>query len=116
MLSFGPIYLKDGLWRQIRYDYRGGKDPRTAIGVLGENHYLLILAEGRLSETDGMTLVELQQLFLARGCTDAINLDGGRTSCMYFMGEQVGRMGDGTNAVSPRAQWEMLAIGDLSED
>ena len=115
VLSFGPIYLKDGLWRQIRYDYRMVKAPRTALGLLGENHYLLVFAEGRLTETEGMTLPDLQQLFLVRGCTDAIGLDGGRTACMYFMGEQVGTVGNGTRAITSRPQWEMLTIGSMDD-
>ena len=116
VLSFGPIYLKDGLWRQLRFNYRLAREPRTALGRLGENHYLLVLGEGRLTESAGMTLEDMQQLFLVRGCTDAINLDGGRTSCMFFMGEQVGDVGNGKTAIAPRTQWEMLTIGKLSEE
>ena len=35
----------------------------------------------------GATLEELAQLFLAEGCTEAYNLDGGISACMVFMGE-----------------------------
>lgn len=115
VLSFGPILMKDGRWSQINATYHATHEPRTAVGRLGENHYLVVFAEGRLKEAKGLSLDEMQQLMLVRGATDAINLDGGRTACLYFMGQQLGAVGNGTNPLSPRGQWEMLVIGTIEE-
>ena len=115
VLSFGPLYTKDGRWVQVHATHHATHEPRTTIARLGENHYLAVFAEGRLTEAKGMSLDEMQQLLLVRGATDAINLDGGRTACLYFMGEQLGSVGNKIKAVSPRGQWELLVIGDIEE-
>lgn len=110
-LSFGPIFVQDGRWSQINANYHSGHDPRMALGYLGPNHYLVVYAEGRIDASKGMSLDELQLLFLARGAVNAINLDGGRTACMCFMGERLGTVSKTGKTIFPRAQWEMLVVG-----
>ena len=44
VLSFGPLLLKDGKWRHILNTYHASKEPRTALGKMGEDHYLLVFA------------------------------------------------------------------------
>lgn len=116
VLAFGPLFVTQGRWRQLNFLYHGGREPRMAIGQVEPNHYLVIFAEGRLKSSLGISLDELQQLFLVRGCDEAINLDGGGTACMFFMGQSVGGVGEnwGTTYRKPRGQWEMLTIGKMS--
>jgi|GEM_PF-379824 len=118
VLSFGPMLIRDGRYRILRTGNRTKKEPRTAIGVLEPNHYLIVVAEGRLSESPGMTLTQLGQLMLARGCTDAINLDGGHTSVLIFLGARVNKIGslDGKSTSSPRTMYELLSIGTAGEE
>ena len=113
VLSFGPILIKDGRMRIQTIANHGKKEPRTAVGLLGENHYLMVVAEGRLSTSPGMTLDELGELMAACGCTDAINLDGGHTSALIFMGERLNKIGNlsGTGTTGPRNMSELLGIG-----
>ena len=113
VLSFGPILIRDGRMRIQTIGYHGKKEPRTAVGLLGENHYLMVVAEGRLSNSPGMTLDELGELMAARNCTDAINLDGGHTSALIFMGERLNKIGNlsGTGTTGPRNMSELLGIG-----
>ena len=89
------------------------KEPRTAVGLIGENHYLMVVAEGRLPQAKGMTLNQLAQLMAARGCTEAFNLDGGHTSALIFMGKRLNRIGNlsGTGTTVPRNMAELLGIG-----
>ena len=113
VLSFGPILIRDGRMRVQTIGYHGKKEPRTAVGLLGENHYLMIVAEGRLKNSPGMSLDDLGQLMAARGCTEAINLDGGHTSALIFLGERLNRIGNltGTGTTGPRNMSELLGIG-----
>ena len=59
-------------------------NPRTAIGVIGELHYLFVVADGRTSESEGLSLYELAQIMQKYGCITAYNLDGGGSSTLYF--------------------------------
>jgi exopolysaccharide biosynthesis protein len=47
------------------------------------------VADGRTSQSAGLTLLELADLFLERGCGVAYNLDGGGSATMVFRGEIV---------------------------
>ncbi len=108
--------MKDGHLRMLTVAYHYKKEPRTAIGCLGDNHYLAVVAEGRLSKSPGMTLDQIGQLMAARGCTEAFNLDGGHTSALIFMGKRLNRIGNlsGTGTTSPRNMSELLGIGTYS--
>ena len=56
---------------------------RTAAGYTADGKLILIVADGRGSRgSAGFTLSELAQKFISLGCTDAINLDGGGSTCM----------------------------------
>lgn len=57
---------------------------------------MVIVADGRQSGySKGMTLIELQHLFLRYGAQMAINLDGG-SSGMWFNGSIVNRPSQGS--------------------
>ena len=74
-----------------------GSQPRTAIGMVDENHYVFVVVDGRSTGySRGMTLIELAQLFQDLGCTVAYNFDGGGSATMYFNGELVNNpLGEG---------------------
>ena len=64
------------------------KEPRTAIGMIEPLHYVVIVVDGRQpGYSDGISLQDLQQLFLDYGAQVAFNLDGGGSAEMWFMGE-----------------------------
>ena len=118
VLAFGPLLVKDGKVRIMNSAHFFNKEPRTAVGCIGKNHYLMVAAEGRLPSSRGMTLTQLARLMAARGCTDAINMDGGHTSVLIFMGERLNRIGSlagngGTSA--PRNLAELLGIGTYGQ-
>ena len=59
--------------------------PRTAVGVTGDNKLLLMTVDGRQPGfSEGVTLVELANLLAGYGAVNAINLDGGGSSTMAF--------------------------------
>jgi exopolysaccharide biosynthesis protein len=92
--SFGPALLENG---EISEDTKRSKalNPRTAIGQAGPLHYVFIVVDGRTSESRGVSVTELANIFLERGCTVAYNLDGGGSSCMWFNGRVVNNPADG---------------------
>jgi exopolysaccharide biosynthesis protein len=97
--SFGPILVKDSQiasdFEHVSIDKNFGNrsiqsaNPRTGIGIISPNHYVLVVVDGRSDTSRGMTLNEFASLFQELGATDAYNLDGGGSSTMYFMGNVI---------------------------
>ncbi len=94
----GPTVVKDGKpaftaltappevardWSQ-RSKYE--RHPRTAIGW-SPTHFYLVIVDGRQPGLSvGMKLAELANFFVNLGCTDAMNLDGGKSAQMWMNG------------------------------
>lgn len=89
---FGPALVMNGEM-VIGEDYEPGKEiagnPRTAIGIIDDLHYLFVVADGRTDESKGLLLYELAQIMKSYGCKTAYNLDGGGSSTMYFNGRVI---------------------------
>jgi len=99
-LSFGPSLLEDGKVRQgiesVEVDTNfgnhsiQGQQPRTAVGVLGNNHLVFVVVDGRSEGYSvGVTTTGLAQIMLDLGAVTAYNIDGGGSSTMYFNGKLV---------------------------
>lgn len=58
-------------------------------------HYIVIVSDGRTSEREGLSLLQLAQELKDRGCTVAYNLDGGGSSTMYFHGKVINKPTNG---------------------
>ena len=89
---FGPGLLEDGLVT-VTEDQEVGKsmasNPRTAIGMIANDHYVFVVSDGRTHESAGLSLYELAQFMQTLGVQTAYNLDGGGSSTMYFNGQVV---------------------------
>lgn len=92
VFSFGPGLVSDGEII-VPEDYEIGSyqhnNPRTAIGQVGDLHYIFVVVDGRTSESYGVTCYELAEIMLELGCEQAYNLDGGGSSVMVFNGTEV---------------------------
>ncbi len=66
------------------YHYR---EPRCAIGMIEPYHYIILTVRGRANDSKGAYLGWLAEKMLELGAVEAINLDGGGTVCLVFMGE-----------------------------
>lgn len=64
-------------------------NPRTAIGIIDDLHYVFVVSDGRTSESDGLSLYELASFMKELGVKYAYNLDGGGSSTLYFNGEVI---------------------------
>lgn len=99
-LSFGPTLVKggdvvDGI-DQVEVDTNVGNhsiqgdQPRTAVGVIGTNHLILVVVDGRSpGYSAGVTMPELARIMQDLGATTAYNLDGGGSATMVFGGKLV---------------------------
>jgi hypothetical protein len=76
---------------QFDSDITDGRHPRSAIGISGEDLFL-VCCDGRRTGVDaGLTLDELAEFMLAVGCTDAMNLDGGGSTTLVHRGHLLNR-------------------------
>jgi Tol biopolymer transport system component len=62
------------------------RHPRSGIGITTNNVVILVVADGRRSDSAGLTLTQFGRLFDKLGATDAVNLDGGGSSTMVVNG------------------------------
>ena len=104
----GPVLIKGGevvnTW-EAELLYGDGADdkmpnarhPRTAIGYMPNGYLVLFVCEGRgMTEgVAGMTFAEEAALLKAIGCTEALNLDGGGSSCLLVQGTETIKVSDG---------------------
>lgn len=97
ILSFGPALVIDGETVDRVTQNSEKNNPRTAIGQIGEGHYVFIVVDGRTSQSIGVTLDALAQICFNLGCETAYNLDGGGSSTLYFNGEVINNPTDGRN-------------------
>ncbi|MCE5343802.1 MAG: phosphodiester glycosidase family protein [Eubacteriales bacterium] len=114
VLSFGPYLLRDRELNPETYVVSTTTNPRCAIGMVEPGHYAAILAEGRLSDSGGITVAYLGKLMRAMGCEVAFNLDGGQTAVMLFMGKQLNQIGAYDEKTNARATCEVIGIGSSS--
>ncbi len=92
LLSFGPALVEDGQVSVGVSDEVGkakASNPRTAIGIIDDCHYIFVVSDGRTSESEGLSLYELAQVMQQLGAKTAYNLDGGGSSTMWFNGALV---------------------------
>lgn len=86
--SFGPglVIDNEAVGSSVRDKRLSKENPRTAIGYYEPGHYCFITIDGRgQNDSEGMTFVEMSELFVSLGCNAAYNLDGGKSSVMTFL-------------------------------
>ena len=100
--EFGPELVRDGDAVTFNSAFNvistnsSRREPRTAIGQIDTLHYIIIVADGRQDGYSiGMTLPELQSLFVQYGAQTAMNLDGGGSTELWFKGQIINRPSGG---------------------
>lgn len=120
--SFGPALVDDGSIAVETNEEVGqamASNPRTAIGIIDENHYVFVVSDGRTDESEGLSLHELADFMKELGCETAYNLDGGGSSTMYFNGNVVNNPtggGAGHKSGSERSVSDIVYIGYSSQE
>jgi hypothetical protein len=101
----GPVLIKNGELRSSgNYDDEmtaadiKNVNPRTVIGYTGDNKIIFFVCEGRnmTANTPGFTLEETANILKDLGCVEALNLDGGGSSCMLVNGHETIKPSDGS--------------------
>ena len=87
-VSFAPILVQNGVAVDTRY-LSSGVNPRTAIGQRGDGAILMLVVDGRQAHSIGATYQDLAEIMLDHGAVNALNLDGGSSTVMWYEGEYV---------------------------
>ena len=115
--SFGPMLVSEGEINPKIIDLDSGysryREPRNAIGMIAKNHYFLITADGRTEETKGVHLNWMAYRMKQVGVIEALNLDGGGTTALIFLGEQLNHVNKNMNREKNSRQVNsLMAIGE----
>ena len=85
-ITFGPRLIVNGEPASVK-GQSSGLNPRTAIGQRSDGAVLMLVIDGRQSSSLGATYSDLIKVMLQYGAVNAINMDGGSSSLMYYKGE-----------------------------
>lgn len=114
VLSFGPALIENGEISVSENQEVGQamtSNPRTAICEIGPLHYLLVVADGRTSASEGLSLYQMAQYLQTLGVSTAYNLDGGGSSTMVFNGTVINNPTTNGNKISERSVSDIVYIG-----
>jgi hypothetical protein len=117
VFSFGPVLLNNSeisVGENEEVGMAMASNPRTAVGYLGNNHYVFVVSDGRTSESAGLSLYELASFMKEIGVVDAYNLDGGGSSTMVFKGEIINNPTTNGHSNQERAVSDIIYIGGES--
>ncbi|MEA5038307.1 MAG: phosphodiester glycosidase family protein [Clostridiaceae bacterium] len=90
-VEFKPILVLDGE-QMVDGSAGWGIQPRSAIGQRSNGETLLLIVDGRApGYSVGATVGELAELMMDYGAEQAINLDGGSSSVMWYNGRVISK-------------------------
>ena len=91
----GPVLVHDGKIMVTNEEeglfIKGEKDihPRSAMGYTRDGRIIVLAVQGRTpGVASGVTLAEEAKVLFDLGCYEALNLDGGGSSCMLVNGKE----------------------------
>jgi hypothetical protein len=97
----GPVLLQHGeinITNNEELKFTGkaihDKHPRTAMGYTGDGKLIILMVEGRNTVAHGAMLEQEAKILKDLGCVEAINLDGGGSSCMLINGNETIKISD----------------------
>lgn len=100
----GPVLVQDGeikITNEEEVKFTGkainDKHPRTCMGYTKDGYLIIMAIQGRFPGiADGATLKQEAQLMVELGCVEALNLDGGGSSCLLVNGKETIKPSDKT--------------------
>lgn len=100
----GPVLVRDGNINITNNEERkfagkaiDDKHPRTGIGFTKDGKLIILVVQGRMKGlAEGATLTQMAQVMKEIGCVEAMNLDGGGSSCMLINGKETIKPSDPT--------------------
>ncbi|MBD2298335.1 phosphodiester glycosidase family protein [Nostoc sp. FACHB-190] len=101
-------------------DAIGSKQPnaRTAVGITRDRSILLVMVAQKPSQPNnsGVSLSQLADLMKKLGASEAMNLDGGSSSSLYYNGKAFYGKVDSQGNVIKRAVKSVLLVKDITGD
>jgi exopolysaccharide biosynthesis protein len=88
LLQTGEINISNNEERKFAGKAINNPEPRTAIGYTKDHKLIILVCEGRSANAAGLSLIQLAKIFKDLGCVEALNLDGGGSSCMLVNGKE----------------------------
>lgn len=89
LVSEGRAFISNDEERMFTGKARHDRHPRTAIGYTFDNKLVILVVEGRHKDVaEGASLEHLSKMLIDLGCREALNLDGGGSSCLLVNGRQ----------------------------
>jgi exopolysaccharide biosynthesis protein len=99
----GPVLLQNGqvqITNEEEIMFTGkainDKHPRTAMGYTKDGKLIILVIQGRSESSGGASLPQEAQILKDLGCVEALNLDGGGSSCMLVNGKETIKPSDAT--------------------
>ena len=90
--AFGPILVRNSKVCDDLKNWRTtDRAPRMALGICPDGTVVALDVLGRRKDAIGVTTPWLAEKLVELGASEAINLDGGNTTCMIFMGDVINR-------------------------
>lgn len=99
----GPVLLQQGNIaisnnEELKFAGKAGltdKHPRTCMGYTKDGKLIVMCIQGRFPKiAEGVNLTQAAQLLKDLGCTEALNLDGGGSSCLLVNGKPTIQVSD----------------------
>jgi len=88
LLQFGKISISNNEELKFIDKAINDKHPRTAMGYTKDGKLIILMIEGRNTVAHGATLGQEAQILKDLDCWEALNLDGGGSSCMLVNGKE----------------------------
>ena len=88
-VEFTPAIIVDG--QQLNTEGWNSLNPRAVIGQSDRGEILMLVVEGRLLDSLGISVAECGEILLEHNCMQAMNLDGGTSAILWYDGEYVTR-------------------------
>lgn len=89
-VCYGPVLISNGEPADPE-SLRISLNPRTAIGQRADKAMLILVIDGRQASSMGASFQDLIEIFQRYGAVNAINLDGGSSSVMWFGGDYINK-------------------------
>ena len=92
----GPVLLQNGsikITSEAELKFTGkainDKHPRTCMSYTNDGRLIVMAIQGRFpGVAEGATLTQEAELLKGIGCVEALNLDGGGSSCLLINGKE----------------------------
>ena len=88
-VEFQPALIVDG--EQLNTYGWDSLNPRAVMGQSSRGEILMLVIEGRLIDSLGVSVDECSKILARHDCMQAMNLDGGTSAILWYDGEYVTR-------------------------